>query len=110
MKIIFKIVFIFLVVFFLNFKNVSANNLKIGKEIFFKNCMACHKEGLNTILPEKDLKKDTLKYLGLNNFDSIEYQIINGKNNMPAFGGRLTEIEIKAISNYILNESEKNFE
>ena len=44
------------------------------------------------------------------NIDSISYQIINGKNGMPAFGGRLNYIEIMNIANYVLEKSENNFE
>ena len=46
----------------------------------------------------------------MNTIDAISYQILNGKNGMPAFGGRLTTNEIKNIANYVLKESEKNFE
>ena len=56
----------------------------------------------NIIISEKNLKKETLETLGINNLESIKYQIINGKNGMPAFGGRLKEIEIAEITNYIL--------
>ena len=34
----------------------------------------------------------------MNNNDAIIYQILNGKNGMPAFGGRL---EIKDIEEYL---------
>ena len=41
----------------------------------------------------------------MNNIDSIMYQIINGKNGMPAFGGRLKDLEIEEIAQYVLKES-----
>jgi cytochrome c6 len=44
------------------------------------------------------------------NQDAIVYQILNGKNGMPAFGGRLNESEIEEIANYVLFASEKNFD
>jgi mono/diheme cytochrome c family protein len=31
----------------------------------------------------------------MNTISAISYQVINGKNGMPAFGGRLTEKELK---------------
>lgn len=37
--------------------------------------------------------------------DSIEYQVINGKNNMPAFGGRLTDDEITDASYYVVYQA-----
>ena len=46
----------------------------------------------------------------MNSIVSISYQVINGKNGMPAFGGRLKEEDILEVANYILFQSEKNFE
>ena len=37
----------------------------------------------------------------MNNLDSIIYQILNGKNGMPAFGGRLNEQQIEQIAEYM---------
>jgi cytochrome c6 len=42
--------------------------------------------------------------------DAIIYQVLNGKNGMPAFGGRLTENEIEDISAYVMISAENNFE
>jgi cytochrome c6 len=81
-----------------------------GKQIFRKNCMVCHIGGNNLIIPEKNLKKETLEANGMNNINAISYQILNGKNGMPAFGGRLDEKEIEAVANYVLEKSNKNFE
>jgi cytochrome c6 len=36
------------------------------------------------------------------------YQVTNGKNGMPAFGGRLKETEIESVAMYILKEFGKN--
>lgn len=71
--------------------------------------MVCHKNGENVIIPEKNLKRETLEENGMNNNDAIIYQILNGKNGMPAFGGRLEMKEIEEISNYVLKESNNNF-
>lgn len=65
--------------------------------------------GNNIILPEKNLKKESLETNGMNSLNAIVYQVINGKNGMPAFGGRLEETEIEEIANYILEESLQNF-
>jgi cytochrome c6 len=40
----------------------------------------------------------------MNNLPAILYQVRNGKNAMPAFGRRLTEIEIQSIASYVLDE------
>jgi cytochrome c6 len=79
-------------------------NLNLGERLFTDNCIACHQNGKNIIIPEKNLTKATLQANGMDNIDSIMYQIINGKNGMPAFGGRLKKTEIKEIANYVFND------
>lgn len=74
------------------------------------NCSVCHMGGNNIIIPEKNLKKEALEANGMNSISAISYQILNGKNGMPAFGGRLTEEEIGEIATYVLQKSEKNFQ
>ena len=81
-----------------------------GETLFHVNCSVCHAGGNNIIIPEKNLKKQTLEENGMNNLNAIVYQIVNGKNGMPAFGGRLTEKEIQEIGTYILEASENNFQ
>ena len=82
---------------------------RIGKEIFQANCSVCHIGGANIIIPEKNLKKNTLEANGMNTVNAISYQIINGKNGMPAFGGRLEEDEIEIVASYVLKQSLTNF-
>ena len=62
------------------------------------------------VIPEKNLKKLTLKANGIFDKDAIIYQVLNGKNGMPAFGERLKTEEIENVAEYVLSESEKNFE
>jgi len=45
----------------------------------------------------------------MDSISAISYQILNGKNGMPAFGGRLTEEEIEKIAIYVLQTSWKKF-
>ncbi len=78
--------------------------------LFLQNCAVCHPTGTNLILPEKNLKKENLETNGMNSKASMLYQIRNGKNGMPAFGDRLKFEEIESIVEYILFQSEKNFE
>ena len=89
---------------------VKAYNLERGKNLFNQNCIACHKGGQNVIIPEKNLKRLTLEANGMYSNDAIIYQVLNGKNGMPAFGGRLTENEIEDIAGYIMISAENNFE
>lgn len=86
------------------FAEVQAKNLDNGEIIFKNNCNVCHVGGNNIIIPEKNLQLKTLEANGMNNLDAIVYQVINGKNGMPAFGGRLSEIEIEKVAIYILDE------
>ena len=80
-----------------------------GKTLFKNNCSVCHLGGNNIIIPEKNLKKQTLEENGMSTISAISYQIINGKNGMPAFGGRLTDSEVMKIASYVLEQAEKNF-
>jgi cytochrome c6 len=112
MKLIIKL-FLFFSFLFLIISDktiVEAIELGKGRQIFYANCTACHLGGNNIIIPEKNLKKDALEANGMNNTEAIIYQVINGKNGMPAFGGRLTEEDIKNVSTYILKQSLTNFE
>ena len=99
MKTINLLVLIFI---FFSIPSVNAKSLSNGEELFQANCSVCHLGGNNIIIPEKNLKKETLKENGMNTISAISYQIVNGKNGMPGFGGRLAEKEIEEIANYIL--------
>jgi cytochrome c6 len=89
----------FLVNFLVHFLLLEA--FPNGQQLFAANCSSCHFLGTNVIIPEKNLTKETLDANGLNNVNAIIYQVRNGKNGMPAFGGRLTEAEIHDIAQYI---------
>jgi cytochrome c6 len=86
-------------------KNTNTEQKKqttLGEKLFLSNCITCHANGNNIIIPEKSLKKEILQTNGMDNKNAIIYQVMNGKNGMPAFGGRLKETEIEAIANYVL--------
>ena len=104
------LVFYFLL--FFPFQKITAKDLnaKIGENIFLRNCNVCHNQGNNIIIPEKNLKIETLRANGMDNLDAIIYQVINGKNGMPAFGGRLKEDEIEKVASYILEKSINDFQ
>jgi cytochrome c6 len=102
-----------ILVLFLTFtrgKKIFAFSFEEGRDIFNKNCIACHQGGNNMVIPEKNLKKLTLKANGIFDKDAIIFQVLNGKNGMPAFGERLKTEEIENVAEYVLSESEKNFE
>ena len=104
-----KYFFFILLLFFLQLEKVCANNLEKGEKIFQLNCSVCHENGNNIIIAEKNLKKENLESNGMNSIVSISYQVTNGKNGMPAFGGRLTEKDIEEVAIYIINQAEQNF-
>ena len=94
----------------INFINpANAADINNGEQIFSANCSACHAGGNNVIMPEKTLKKDALEENKMNSIKAITYQVTNGKNAMPAFGGRLDDNAIEDVANYVLSQSEKDW-
>jgi len=63
-------------------------------------------------MPEKTLEKDALdQYLaGGRSEASVITQVTNGKNAMPAFGGRLGEDDIQNVATYVIATSEKGWD
>merc|ERR1712146_611563 len=85
-----------------------AGDAENGEGVFAGNCAACHAGGQNAVQPEKTLELSSLKsYLA--GFDGTEkaivYQVTNGKNAMPAFGGRLDDEEIEDVASYVLSQA-----
>lgn len=104
--------FVFLTIFNILFgieQNTFAADLEEGEKIFTANCSACHAGGNNAIMPEKTLKKDILEENSMNSVSAITNQVKNGKNAMPAFGGRLADEDIENVANYVLNQSEQGW-
>jgi cytochrome c6 len=89
---------------------VLAADIENGERIFTANCAACHAGGNNVIMPEKTLQKDILAANGMNTVSAITYQVTNGKNAMPAFGGRLSDTDIEDVASYVLSQSEKGWD
>jgi cytochrome c6 len=80
-----------------------------GQQIFNANCSACHIGGNNVIIANKTLRREALEKYSMNSLEAIKAQVINGKNAMPSFKGRLEEDEIEAVTNYVLNQAEKGW-
>lgn len=87
-----------------------AVDIRNGESIFTANCAACHAGGLNVIIPDKTLEKEVLETNKMNTVSAITYQVTNGKNAMPAFGGRLSDPDIQDVANFVLFRSEKGWE
>lgn len=80
-----------------------------GGKIFGANCAACHIGGNNAVNPQKTLKKTDLEKYDMYSLDKITYQVIHGKNAMPAFGGRLSEDQIEDVATYVLSQADKGW-
>lgn len=108
MKLLFTLFLIFNIVF-TSTKNSLSADLEAGEEIFTANCSACHLGGNNLIMPEKTLQSDVLEKNEMNSITAITTQVKNGKNAMPAFGGRLADEDIDNVANYVLAQSVKGW-
>lgn len=80
-----------------------------GAKVFSANCAACHMGGNNVIMANKTLKKEALEQFGMNSPEAITNQVKNGKNAMPAFGGRLSDEQIQDVAAYVLEQSQNGW-
>lgn len=80
-----------------------------GAKIFGANCAACHAGGRNVINAAKTLKQDALKQYDMYSLDAIKYQVVKGKNAMPAFGSKLSEAQIEDVATYVLSQAESGW-
>merc|ERR1719287_428532 len=89
-----------------------AGDVDAGEQVFNANCAACHAGGQNVIMPEKTLEKEALEqYLsGGRNEKAVITQVTNGKNAMPAFGGRLSDEDIANVASYVISTSEAGWD
>lgn len=80
------------------------NSISAAK-IFEVNCAGCHPHGGNIIRRSKNLKQKALQKNHLDSQEAIVDLVIHGKNNMSAFGEKLSETEIKKVSSYVLQQA-----
>ena len=83
-----------------------AGDAASGAKIFSANCAACHAGGKNVVNGAKTLSKGDLEKYTMNSIEAITTQVNNGKNAMPAFKGRLTDVQIEDVATYVLSQSE----
>jgi cytochrome c6 len=83
-----------------------------GEQIFNANCAACHAGGQNVIIPDKTLEKEALEHYlsGGRNEAAVIKQVTNGRNAMPAFGGRLADEDIENVASYVIATSEAGWD
>ena len=89
-----------------------AGDAAAGESVFSGNCAACHAGGQNVIMPEKTLQQEALEeYLaGGANVKAVVMQVTNGKNAMPAFGGRLSDEDIENVATYVINTAKAGWD
>jgi len=90
----------------------NPDQVEAGEKIFNANCAACHAGGQNVIMPEKTLEKEALEMFlaGGRSEASVRTQVTNGKNAMPAFGGRLSDQDIENVAAYVIQTSGDGWE
>lgn len=81
-----------------------------GAKIFQAQCVACHPGGGNIIRRGKNLKQRAMQQNGYDSVDAIAQIVTYGKNNMSAFGDRLTPDEIEAVATYVLKQATVNWQ
>ncbi|TAK36640.1 MAG: c-type cytochrome [Chloroflexota bacterium] len=71
-----------------------------GKEVFAKNCTACHGETRDRIPTCKLADKDWVTQKGE---AGLTNSVTNGKGGMPAWAGKLSNDEIKSVVSFLLD-------
>lgn len=84
-------------------------NIPEPSKLFEINCAGCHLNGGNIIRRRKNLKLKALQNNGYDTIESITTIISNGKNNMSAYGDRLSNQQINDLAKYVLNQAENNW-
>ena len=84
-----------------------------GSKIFSNSCAACHMGGGNIVNAQRTLKRKALDAY-LDNYtnghqEAIIYQVVNGKNAMPAFSDKLSADDITDVAAYIEDMASKGW-
>ena len=73
-----------------------------GRDVYTEHCAPCHGERLNATGAAPDLK-----LLRAEQHAHFEQMVRNGKGQMPAWDGMITDEEIGAIWAYVRSRAEK---
>jgi cytochrome c6 len=102
--------FLLIVVIIVGFSPIAlAADLQPGAQVFEMQCAGCHINGGNIIRRGKNLKQKALEKNGYASVEAIAQIVTNGKNNMSAYGDRLTPDQIQAVSNYVLDQAQRGW-
>ncbi len=80
-----------------------------GAKLFEVHCAGCHVNGGNIIRRGKNLKSKALQRNGYDSVESIVNIVTYGKNNMSAYGDRISQQDINKLAKYVLNQAENNW-
>ncbi len=83
-----------------------AADLDLGAKVFEVHCVGCHLKGGNIVRRGKTLQLRALQRNGVDTQEAIADLVTHGKNNMSAYGDRLTPEEIQAVSAYVLDRAQ----
>ncbi|HEY9643017.1 MAG TPA: c-type cytochrome [Coleofasciculaceae cyanobacterium] len=86
-----------------------AADLEQGAQVFQVNCAGCHANGGNIVRRGKNLKLKTLEKNQMASLEAIAEIVTHGKNNMSAYGDRLSQAQIQAVATYVLEQAEKGW-
>jgi cytochrome c6 len=90
--------------------NVTTNAVgHPGAEIFEAHCAGCHINGGNIVRRGKNLKLKTLQRNQMDSIAAIAEIVTHGKNNMSAYGDRLSAPQIQDVAAYVLERAEQNW-
>jgi len=81
-----------------------------GAKVFQTNCAMCHPGGRNIIDADKTLEKSVLEKYGKNSMAGITTQVQAGRNAMPAFKEKLTDLQIEDVASYVLQQAENGWQ
>jgi len=87
-----------------------AADLQNGAKVFQTNCVMCHQGGRNVVAADKTLEKAALERYGKDSIAAITDQVKAGMNAMPAFKGKLTELQIEDVAAYVLQQAENGWQ
>lgn len=80
-----------------------------GVAVFKANCAGCHAKGGNIVRRGKNLKLRALHKNQVDTQEAIALLVKNGKNNMSAYGDKLSDEEIADVASYVLQRAEQKW-
>lgn len=81
-----------------------------GSTLFELYCAGCHPQGGNIIRRRKTLRLKSLARDGYNTSESLSNIVAVGLKNMPGFEEKLNSSQIKSISQFVLDESQRGWQ